>query len=867
MVKLPRIRKPSDKTSHSQMPRIQKEMLACLQCGYCIEVCEAHAQSPWESVTPRGKIYYLTQIDKKNMLDPLLGRNVGLSPDFVEAMYRCTGCGNCEVVCHAELELVAFWEKLRAWMVQEKVAPLPAHKKLSEKIENVHNPYGESPDMRDAWWPKEVKREAIPDTVFFAGCTGSYRMQYIPEAGVRVLDRANVKMNVLGPKEWCCTSPALRTGRVDLTLEASQTIVNKADAMGAKDMVMTCSGCFKTISTDFGNHFSKAGQNVSHFTQYVEELIKERKLPMNNEFRAKVTYHDPCHLGRHSGVFEAPRNVLKKVKGLELIEMNRSRENSRCCGAGGGYKSAFNDLAVNIAAERIRDAEEVGAEIIATACPFCVLNLKAGAKQAGSNIKVMDISEILLKVTAPAEGKPPSAEGKKAEPAPAAVCPAPEEKKPEPKPEPAVEKKAEPAPEPVVEKKPEPEPVVEQVTAEVVPAPAAEKAVAQTGQETAMIYREVTVKEVVVREMIIGTVYGPEGDPFKNIEKDHRDSNLAKAIVRAIDVIGTMVASNKMNGVRAGANLKILESYIPKIGTDEDAQGTIEVSQMIGYLLRPDQTGTPAPAEPAKAPEPEPVAEDVSIEYVPEPAEEEPVRAEPVPAVPCAPPAEDGLGDSNLAKAIRRATEIITVMMATGKMTGERGASNLKLLETYKPKIGTDEDAQGTIEVSQIIGYLIRLDPTATVTPVAAPVTEEPVYEPEPVEEAPAPVPAAAVAGDVEEDEDWDMMEDLQFINENTPEGKVRRAAWNKGLRCRRNYGDLGIDIAFVAPKVAVYVYDGIPDTSSDALLESQGWIILRYKEDEITDGLKQAEEIKAAVKTNKSRMKKKKKKPAAKKK
>ena len=540
-----------------KMPRIQKEMLACMQCGYCIDVCEAHGQTPWESVTPRGKIYYLTQLDKKNAMDGILGRKVELSPEFVDAMYKCTGCGNCEAVCHTGLELVAFWEKIRAWMVSEGIAPMPAHKKLAERIEEGSNPYGEDPKNRDAWWPKDVKRTEVPDVIFFAGCTGSYRMQYIPEAGVRVMDRAGVKMNVLGEKEICCTSPALRTGIKDLTQKAAGIVINKADAMGAKDMVMTCSGCFKTVKYDFDDYYSKPGQNVFHFTQYADKLIKEKKMPLNNEFKAKVTYHDPCHLGRHAGVFDAPRNVLKKIKGLEFVEMYKNKENSRCCGAGGGYKSAFNDFAVNIAAERIKDAEEVGAEVLVTACPFCVLNLKAGAKLIDSKVKIMDISEILLKVTEPV---------------------------PEVIPEPVVEKPVE-APKPV--------------------------------------------------------------------EK---------------------------------------------------------------------------PVEEAK---PEPVA--------------------------------------------------------------------------------------------------------------AAPVATEPVIEDE--------------GGDFEEpDEDWDLMEDYEYLEENTPEGKVRRQSWNRGLRCRRNYGDYKIAVAFVAPKVAVYVDHGVPDTSSDSILEDLGWTVIRFRADDITDGDKEADLIKAAVKAKKKR-------------
>ena len=344
-----------------KLPRIQKELAQCQMCGYCIDVCEAHRQTPWESVTARGKIYYLNQLDKAGFgkMDKILGRKVTLSPEFVDAMYKCTGCGNCEEICHAKIELVALWEKIRTWMARYGVAPLPVHKKLEASIAKNGNPYGEPKSKRDAWWPEEVKRVTPPDAVFFAGCTGSYRMQGIPQAAVKVLDRAGVSLNCLGENEVCCTSPLLRTGLDLQTLEAARETVTKADGIGAKDMIMSCSGCYKTVSSNFVEYYGKPGQNVYHITQYVDKLISTRKLALPNEFKAKITYHDPCHLGRHSKVFEEPRNILKKIKGVDFVEMERNRENSRCCGAGGGYKSAFNDFAVNIAAERIRDAEKV----------------------------------------------------------------------------------------------------------------------------------------------------------------------------------------------------------------------------------------------------------------------------------------------------------------------------------------------------------------------------------------------------------------------------------------------------------------------------------------------------------------------------
>ena len=216
-------------------------------------------------------------------------------------------------------------------------------------------------------------------------------------------------MNILGEDEWCCSSPLLRTGTDSESLDCALHNVEKADGMGAKDMIMTCAGCYKTVSMDFGRYYAKAGQNVYHFSQYAEKLIKARKLPLNHEFNHTVTYHDPCHLGRHMGVYDPPRNVLKAIKGLKFVEMTRSRESSRCCGAGGGYKSQYNNFAVRIASERIRDAEATGADVLVTCCPFCVVNLSQGAKAIGSKIKVMDLADVLLEVTAPIEAVPASA--------------------------------------------------------------------------------------------------------------------------------------------------------------------------------------------------------------------------------------------------------------------------------------------------------------------------------------------------------------------------------------------------------------------------------------------------------------------------
>jgi heterodisulfide reductase subunit D len=660
-----------------KLPRVAKELTQCQMCGYCIEVCEAHGQTPWESVTARGKIYYLNQLDKAGTgaMDFVLNRKVTLSPEFVDAMYKCTGCGNCEAVCHAKIELVALWERLRAWMVQEGVAPLPVHKKLAESIAKNGNPYNEPKSKRDAWWPENVKRSTPPEAIFFAGCTGSYRMQDIPKAAVTILDRAGVKVNCLGEDEYCCTSPALRTGVRDLTMKAAETVVVKADSMGAKDMVMSCAGCYKTVSTNFGEFYSKPGQNVYHITQYVDKLIKSRKLPLNNAFGFTVTYHDPCHLGRHSGVFEEPRNILKAIPGVKFVEMKRNRMNSRCCGAGGGYKSAYNNFAVNIAAERIRDAEEVGAEIIATACPFCVLNLKAGAKQIGSKIKVMDITEILLQVTGP-----------------------------------------------------------KVVPAAAKPAPGAATAGAQPAAAAAAVAASATVASSA--------------------------ANVAPAAASA----GGSAVSVKP----AATPVKAEEAQKPAVVEKATAPAKTEEAQKPAEVKKDE---VPAKTEPAGVP--------AKTEEAQKPAE---VKKDEVPA------------------------------KTEAAQTSATGTSSVN-----------GATVAGAAAAGAVAGA------------------------------------AVAAAASEDNDEEGETEEDFEVMNfEMNPEGIVRRAAWNKGLRCRRNYGIDNVQVAFVKSKVAVYVTPDGNSTAKDDKLRNDGWVVLRYKEADISDGQKQAEEIKTACKENLRNLKKK---------
>ncbi|HEX9908703.1 MAG TPA: (Fe-S)-binding protein [Thermoplasmata archaeon] len=376
---------------------IEKDLYACLQCGYCRATCPVYSQIGWESSSPRGKVYYLKQMAGRTPMDALLRRETRINDKFVERVFQCTSCAACEHNCHVEIDFAHLWEEVKEWLIDQGYGPMEAHKKIREKVVAKKNPYDEPKEKRAAWLPPEVKLSPNPDVIFFTGCTEAYRMQPLAAATARLLDKAGVKFNIMGEEEWCCGSPLLRTGQKGVVRDdIAPHNVREMDRRGWKVMVTACAGCFNTIKNDYPKLTGKPSFKIYHISEYLEKLIKEGKLKFTKEYKKKVFYHDPCHLGRHAKVYDAPRKVLKAIPGLELLETKDERENSQCCGAGGGFKSAFNDMAENIAADRVRQAVAAGAEVIATSCPFCQVNLNAGAKKAGLDIKTVDIVQIAL---------------------------------------------------------------------------------------------------------------------------------------------------------------------------------------------------------------------------------------------------------------------------------------------------------------------------------------------------------------------------------------------------------------------------------------------------------------------------------------
>lgn len=214
--------------------------------------------------------------------------------------------------------------------------------------------------------------------LYFRGCTAREKQTGIAEATERILEIAGVDFHTLDD-EKCCGSVLLRTGFID---EAAEQIRKNTEILKGEKIITSCAGCYKTLKEDYD------GLDVVHISQLLNDLISQGKLDLSKK-DLDVTYHDSCHLGRHCNVFDEPRNVIKSV--ANLVEMENIRENSLCCGAGGGVKSAYPEIATQMAASRLEQAKQTGCETLVTPCPFCKLNLE------NDDVEVLDLTEFLVK--------------------------------------------------------------------------------------------------------------------------------------------------------------------------------------------------------------------------------------------------------------------------------------------------------------------------------------------------------------------------------------------------------------------------------------------------------------------------------------
>lgn len=404
----------------------------CLRCSICKWIPQLQIKSQkYATICPSIDIFNFHAYSGGGRIIIALALEMGRvkpSQDLIDIVYKCTECGGCAVACKFlnTLEPLEIIVKLREKLVSLGYGPMPKQQQYIESIKENNNPYNEPHEKRLNWLPNDIKIDPDAKVLYFVGCTSSYRRKEIAIATARVMNAANYPFKILSENEYCCGSPILRTGDKKSFIDQVNKNIDNIEKEGIKTVVFSCAGCYDTFKVDYPLE-REYNFKVLHTTELFNNLIENSKLELNNQVLHTVTYHDPCHLGRNSepyekwdgeslqmmplvfinmpekpkrcgayGIYNSPRNLLNKIPGLKFIEMERIKEYSYCCGAGGGVKSAFPEFALKTAKTRIEEAEDTGAEIILSACPFCSTNLKDGIVEKGSDLNFYDISELLL---------------------------------------------------------------------------------------------------------------------------------------------------------------------------------------------------------------------------------------------------------------------------------------------------------------------------------------------------------------------------------------------------------------------------------------------------------------------------------------
>jgi heterodisulfide reductase subunit D len=398
-----------------ELEKLKDVIYTCTHCGNCKYFYNWGEKENIAGPNCPSGVYnlfdnYYGSRGRSSMAKGLLSGKLDFSPRMVDALYACTTCAACRAQCEVDFKdwINRTMETLRYEVVQAGAGLPKRHKMFGDWTLKEHNPYLEKHVDRTAWLPKEIK-DKLPETaeyLYFVGCTSSYRQKNIALATVKLFQKVGLDFTV-SEDEWCCGSPHLRTGQWDIAKEVARHNVELVKKVKAKKVITACAGCYRTLKVDYQGEAPEGYVDmlgtadfktpVVHTIDVIWDLVKQGKLNLG-EYPHKVTYHDPCHLGRHAGVYEPPRDVLKAIPKLELIEMPRNRDFAWCCGSGGGVKSGFADMAMSTAIERVKEAEATGAEILASTCPFCWRNLDDAIKETGSKLKMLDITEILLEI-------------------------------------------------------------------------------------------------------------------------------------------------------------------------------------------------------------------------------------------------------------------------------------------------------------------------------------------------------------------------------------------------------------------------------------------------------------------------------------
>ncbi len=376
------------------------EAARCCKCSICKIVLPIEVKSlRYSAICPSGTRFHFDSYyasGKMEIARAICDGELDYTERLLHIFYACTGCGACNGQCFyvKGLKPLEIFEELKAKVVEDGFGPLPEHIKFAESIEKNSNPYQEPHEKRFQWVKDKSLIDKNASIAYFIGCTSNYRTYETAEAVINILRKLNVNYTILSD-EWCCGSPLLRTGQRSLAKKLMNHNLKILENQGVKKVIFSCPGCYRTYKEDYQKFGADFSFTFLHIIEFLAEFTDSFKF--SKSIDDTITYHDPCHLGRHLEIYEAPRKILNSIPGVNLIEMERIKEYSWCCGAGSGVKAALPNFASWSAKERLEEAKDTGAKTLITCCPFCKINFEDSIKNGGLTIRVMDLLEYLDK--------------------------------------------------------------------------------------------------------------------------------------------------------------------------------------------------------------------------------------------------------------------------------------------------------------------------------------------------------------------------------------------------------------------------------------------------------------------------------------
>jgi heterodisulfide reductase subunit D len=369
------------------------DMLKCARCGKCRSLCPSFKEGKWETSSARGRVLLSLGVAQNK---------IPITEQLISDIYSCFICKQCSEICPSAVNVSEIIESTRTTIFEQGLTPAPIQL-LLDNLDESRNIFNMEQEDRLLWATnvEDILEDRIgkpAELGFFVGCLESFKgsLGIIPEALVSIMDKLEIDFTILGEDEWCCGNPNFISGDSrPVTREFAKHNIEAMAKLNVKTVVTTCPGCYRVWSSIYPKIHGTLPFKVVHSTQFLADLITQDKLRITAPLSKTVVFQDPCELGRHCGVYEAPRAVLTAIPELKLVSSENSRENSECCGGGGLVKAIHPILAKTQGQNKIEQYQSDKIDLIVTACPSCLDNYLTSLDGLQVDLDVKDINELI----------------------------------------------------------------------------------------------------------------------------------------------------------------------------------------------------------------------------------------------------------------------------------------------------------------------------------------------------------------------------------------------------------------------------------------------------------------------------------------